>query len=67
MQPGVRWAHLDIAGPGMCSEPRGHMPKGGTGFGARLLAELVAGSYEPAPAPAGGKPKGGFRRAACPY
>lgn len=29
----VAWAHLDIAGPAMYSERRGHVPKGGTGFG----------------------------------
>jgi len=33
----VKWAHLDIAGPAMTSEKRGHIPKGGTGYGVQLL------------------------------
>ena len=35
------WAHIDIAGPAMYSEQRGAMCRGGTGFGAMLLAEFV--------------------------
>ncbi|MBR9679629.1 MAG: leucyl aminopeptidase [Candidatus Altiarchaeota archaeon] len=31
------WAHIDIAGPGMASETWNEMPKGGTGFGVRLI------------------------------
>ena len=41
VRPGVRWAHLDIAGPAMYSEARGAMPKGGTGFGSQLLSQLI--------------------------
>jgi leucyl aminopeptidase len=37
----VKWAHLDIAGPGMTSEKRGHIPKGGTGYGVQLLLNWI--------------------------
>lgn len=41
---GVPWAHLDIAGPSWITDgAQGEVPKGGTGFGVRLLAELLAG------------------------
>lgn len=40
---GTPWAHMDIAGPGMASAERGVVPKGGTGFGAATLAEIVFG------------------------
>ena len=43
---GTPWAHVDIAGPAMYSEQRGHMCKGGTGFGAQLLAEFVLSEEE---------------------
>ena len=32
-----RWAHLDIAGPARATSARHEVPKGATGFGARLL------------------------------
>lgn len=35
------WAHIDIAGVGMTPKPYGYTPKGGTGFGARLMVEMV--------------------------
>jgi leucyl aminopeptidase len=35
------WAHLDIAGPAWSSAARATGPKGGTGFGARLMARAV--------------------------
>ena len=39
---GVRWAHLDIAGPAYHSgEPYGYTPHGGTGAAPRTLIELV--------------------------
>lgn len=34
---GVRWAHLDIAGPARSDKSRGTVTPGGTGFGVRLL------------------------------
>ena len=34
---GRRWAHLDIAGPARSDKEENEVPKGATGFGARLL------------------------------
>ncbi|KWX00237.1 aminopeptidase A [Carbonactinospora thermoautotrophica] len=46
---GIRWAHLDIAGPSFNNrEPYGYTPKGGTGAGVRTLVrvaeDVVAGN-----------------------
>ena len=38
-----KWIHLDIAGPGRSESDSGEYPKGGTGFGVRLLIEWIAG------------------------
>jgi leucyl aminopeptidase len=39
---GVRWAHLDIAGPAFHrGEPYGYTPKGGTGAAVRTLVQIV--------------------------
>ena len=39
---GVRWAHLDIAGPAFNQgDPHDYTPKGGTGASVRTLVELV--------------------------
>ena len=39
---GVRWAHLDIAGPAYHEgEPYGYIPKGGTGAAVRLLVQVA--------------------------
>ncbi|MFL6237973.1 MAG: leucyl aminopeptidase [Actinomycetes bacterium] len=39
---GVRWAHLDIAGPAFNQgEAFGYTPKGGTGAGVRTLVQLI--------------------------
>ncbi len=39
---GVRWAHLDIAGPAFHKgEPYGYTPKGGTGAAVRTLVAIV--------------------------
>ena len=40
------WAHLDIAGVAWSNKARPTAPKGGTGFGVRLLERLVANHYE---------------------
>jgi leucyl aminopeptidase len=40
------WAHLDIAGVTWSSKDKPTVPKGGTGFGVRLLDRLVAEHYE---------------------
>ena len=42
----VPWAHLDIAGVAWQKKDRPTVPKGGTGFGVRLLDRLVADHYE---------------------
>ncbi|GII83764.1 putative cytosol aminopeptidase [Sphaerisporangium siamense] len=39
---GVRWAHIDIAGPAFNKEaPYGYVPKGGTGYVTRTLVALA--------------------------
>ncbi|HEY8479038.1 MAG TPA: leucyl aminopeptidase [Spirillospora sp.] len=39
---GVRWAHLDIAGPSFNKgEPYGYTPKGGTGAATRTLVQIA--------------------------
>ncbi|MCH7887848.1 MAG: leucyl aminopeptidase [Proteobacteria bacterium] len=40
------WAHLDIAGMAWSKADTGTVPKGGTGFGVRLLDRLIADNYE---------------------
>ncbi len=40
------WAHLDIAGLAWASKDGATVPKGATGYGVRLLDELVARHYE---------------------
>jgi leucyl aminopeptidase len=39
---GVRWAHLDIAGPARASEAAHERPEGSTGFGVRLLLQALS-------------------------
>jgi leucyl aminopeptidase len=40
---GVRWAHVDIAGPAYNEgEPYGYTPKGGTGAAVRMLVQIAA-------------------------
>lgn len=41
VEDGVKWAHLDIAGTHATEKELPYMIPGPTGFGARLLAELV--------------------------
>ncbi len=43
---GVPWAHLDIAAVTWSKKGKPTVPKGGTGFGVRLLDRLVADYYE---------------------
>ncbi len=42
----VPWAHLDIAGVAWTKHDKPTVPKGGTGFGVRLLDRLVRDHYE---------------------
>ena len=37
------WVHMDIAGPARSETDAGENPKGGTGFGVRLLIDWIAG------------------------
>ncbi len=46
IQKGTPWAHLDIAGTTWASKDKPTVPKGGTGFGVRLLDRWVAENYE---------------------
>ncbi|MFN8547911.1 MAG: leucyl aminopeptidase [Candidatus Eisenbacteria bacterium] len=39
----VPWAHIDIAGTAWWDKDRPHLPKGPSGFGVRLLLDLLAG------------------------
>ncbi len=42
----VSWAHLDIAGMAWNEKDMPTMPKGGSGYGVRLLDEFVRANYE---------------------
>jgi len=37
----TKWAHLDIAGTAWYSKPRSYRPKNATGYGVRLLTEVI--------------------------
>ncbi|HEX3426257.1 MAG TPA: leucyl aminopeptidase [Acidimicrobiales bacterium] len=38
---GIPWVHLDIAGPAKSDDNDGELTEGGTGFGVRLLVQLL--------------------------
>ena len=40
------WAHLDIAGMAWSKTATATAPRGGTGFGVRLLDRFIADRYE---------------------
>ena len=40
-EPAYPWVHLDIARPAFLDSAYGYRPKGGTGFGVRLLLDLL--------------------------
>ena len=46
IQDGVTWAHLDIAGVTWSKKDKATVPKGGTGFGVRLLDRYIAEYHE---------------------
>ena len=46
VDPGVRWAHLDIAGMVWSSKPGTLWDKGATGYGVRLLDRFVTDTLE---------------------
>ncbi len=37
----TRWAHIDIAGPAYIKKENAYCPAGGTGFGVRLICEVI--------------------------
>ena len=41
-EPAYPWVHLDLARPAFLDAPYGYRPKGGTGFGVRLLLDLLS-------------------------
>ena len=41
-EPAYPWVHVDLARPAFLDSPYGYRPKGGTGFGVRLLLDLLA-------------------------
>ncbi len=46
IKDGVSWAHLDIAGMAWNPKDKPTCPKGGSGYGVRLLDEYVRANYE---------------------
>ena len=46
IQPGTKWAHLDIAGMAWASKDLPLIPKGATGYGVRLLDRYIADHHE---------------------
>ena len=46
VKPGVKWAHLDIAGMVWAAKAGALHDKGATGFGVRLLDRFIAANYE---------------------
>lgn len=41
VRPGLRWAHMDIAGPAFGDKEYSYIKKGGTGFGVRTLIRYL--------------------------
>ena len=41
-EPAYPWVHVDLARPAFLDSAYGYRPKGGTGFGVRLLLDLLA-------------------------
>lgn len=46
VQPGVKWAHLDIAGTVWAAKSGPLYDKGATGYGVRLLDRFIADNFE---------------------
>ena len=46
IEDGVKWAHLDIAGMVWSDKPGATWDKGATGYGVRLIDQLVADKFE---------------------
>lgn len=43
IEEGIKWAHLDIAGPATNNKPHAYNPIGGVGFGVRTLTSFLMG------------------------
>lgn len=43
VESGIKWAHLDIAGPANTNKAHAYIPVGGVGFGIRTLASFLMG------------------------
>ena len=46
VKPGVKWAHLDIAGTVWSNKAGTLHDKGATGYGVRLLDRFIAANFE---------------------
>ena len=46
-EPAYPWLHLDVARPAFLDSPYGYRPKGATGFGVRLLLDLLEADAGP--------------------
>jgi leucyl aminopeptidase len=46
IKPGVKWAHLDIAGMVWAAKAGNVFDKGATGYGVRLLDRFIADNFE---------------------
>jgi leucyl aminopeptidase len=46
IRDGLKWAHIDIAGMAWATKDKATCPKGGSGYGVRLIDELVRVHYE---------------------
>ncbi len=46
LQPGIAWAHLDIAGTCWTDKDRGLNPAGATGYGVRTLVNWICDNFE---------------------
>jgi leucyl aminopeptidase len=46
IRDGQKWAHVDIAGMAWANKDKATCPKGGSGYGVRLIDELVRAHYE---------------------
>ena len=46
VKEGVEWAHLDIAGMAWAEKDQPTLPKGGSGYGVRLLDQFVSDRFE---------------------
>lgn len=48
-EPAYPWAHVDLARPAFLDAPYGYRPKGATGFGVRLILDLLADEARDSP------------------